>query len=237
MNTQDTIRLKVPRQQLDQSSFFNTEGSSIDNWVAQLPMANLGQTTRQLYQALSELNQVRLLPAKRMIILEKLRVPIHFVSRSLSKHYINQPIVLPEQPRKVADLAHALHSQLATGYTIVATHTAALGKRAGFSKPENLISKALHRAVTDHTLNMQRQYQLYQPVDDGVWNNLHQFYCLARQHDTLNHVIEDAEYGNCTVEQSYIRALLIGCCKPNQLRQEDFMGIFKPLTQWAGYAS
>ena len=234
MNTQDTIRLKVPRQQLDQSSFFDTEGSAIDKWVAQLPMANLGQTTRQLYQALSELNQVRLLPAKRMIILEKLRVPIHFVSRSLSKHYINQPIVLPDQPRKVADLAHALHSQLATGYTIVATHTAALGKRAGFSKPEKLISKALHRAVTDHTLNMQRQYQLYQPVDDGVWNNLHQFYCLARQHDTLNHVIKDAEYGNCTVEQSYIRALLIGCCKPNQLRQEDFMGIFKPLTQWAG---
>jgi hypothetical protein len=232
MNMQDNIRLKVPRQQLDQSSYFDTETSSVDQWVAQLPMANLGQATRQLYQALSELNQVRMLPTKRMMILEKLLPPVQVVSRSLNKRYINQPIILPEQPRKVADLANALHSQLATGYTIVATHIAALGDRASISNPEILISTALHRAITNLSVNLRRQYQIYQPINDGTWNNLHQFYRLAHQHGILNHDVEDTEHGSCSVEQSYIRALLMGCCKPNQIRQEDFIGIFKPLTQW-----
>ncbi|ARN73557.1 hypothetical protein [Oceanicoccus sagamiensis] len=233
MSSENTIRLKVPRQELEKSSFFADSGAAVDLWVANLPMANLGQSTRQLYQALAELNRVRMLPNKRFEILEKLRTSIYFVSKSLTRHYINQPIVLPEQPRKVAILAHTLHQQLATGYTIVATHTAALGKRAGFSKPESLIAQALHRAITDHTINMQRHYQLYEPINKRVWNDLHQFYALARQQHILDTAITDTEFGDSSVENCYKRALLIGCCKPNQLRQEDLLGIFKPLTEWA----
>ncbi|WP_101758922.1 hypothetical protein [Oceanicoccus sp. KOV_DT_Chl] len=233
MNSPETIRLKLPRQELERSSYFDGGDSAVDEWVGQLRMANLGQTTKQLYQALSELNHVRMLPAKRMATLEKLRSPIYFVSRALSKHYLNQPVVLPEQARKVADLAYSLQSQLATGYTLVASHTAALGKKSGISKPDNLIAQALHRAITDHTLNIQRHYQLYEPVNDGVWYKLHQFYLLAKQCQVLEHFIEDKEFTGSSVAASYIRGLLIGCCKPNQLRQEDFNGIFKPLTDWA----
>jgi cyclic-di-GMP-binding protein len=233
MTSQDTIKLRVPRQELDQSSFFDCDEKTVQAWVDALPMANLGETTRKLYRALSELNQVRVLPALRASLLDILRSPIYYVSRALTKHYLNQPIVLPIQASKVVDLAHAMHHQLAVGYTIVATHTVALGKRAGLGKSKQLIAKALHRAITDHTLNMQRHYQLYEPIDEGVWHNLHQFYCLARQHNILNQVVKDEEFDESTVEGSYVRALLIGCAKPNQLRQEDFMGIFKPLTYWA----
>ncbi len=233
MSNEQTIRLKIPRQELEKSSFFADSDSAVDLWVSRLPMANLGQSTRLLYQALAELNRVRMLPNKRFDILEKLRTPIYFVSKSLTKHYINQPIVLPEQPRKVAVLAHTLHQQLATGYTIVATHTAALGKRAGFSKPEALIAQSLHRAITDHTINMQRHFQLYEPVNQRVWGDLHQFYALAKQQNILTKQINDSEYGDSSVENCYKRALLIGCCKPNQLRQEDLLGIFKPLNEWA----
>ncbi|MEE8056856.1 MAG: hypothetical protein V3T17_03325 [Pseudomonadales bacterium] len=233
MSTQDIIKIKVPHQELESSSFFDCEGDAVAKWVAALPMANLGQTTRQLYQALAELNQVRMLPSKRMTLLEKLRAPIYYVTKGLAKHYLNQAIVLAEQPRKVAKLAHTLHLQLATGYTIVATHTAALGnKHSEQSKPTDIIATALHRAITDHCLNMQRHYQLYQPVKKGIWHHLHQFYNLASQHNILATKINDTELGTCTVEESYMRALLMGCSKPNQLRQEDFKNIFQLLTAW-----
>lgn len=234
MNESDNIKIKVPRQELDRSSFFSNEETAVDDWVASLPMANLGQATRQLYQALFELNQVHLLPSKRMMILEKLRTPIYYVSRSLSKHYLNKPIVLPEQARKVSDLCHALHTQLAVGYTLVATHTVTLGKRAGASKPEKLIAPALQRAITDYSLNMLRHYQLYEPVKAGIWHQLHQFYCLARQQNLLQNSVEDPEFGPSSVSNSYLRALLLGSCKPNQLRQEDCNELFKPLSHWAG---
>lgn len=232
MTNQEAIRLKIPRPELEQCRYFACEEKAVREWVEELPIANLGQTSRLLYLALTEFNKVRVLPVKRMAILEVLRTPVYYITRGLAKHYLNQPIVLPDQSRKVAELAHTLNQQLATGYAIVAAHTAALGKKAGQSRPETLIAHALHRAITDQTINMQRHYQLYQPIPEGVWYNLHQFYALARQHQVRDKEIEDKEFGTCTVEGSYIRALLIGCSKPNQMRQEDFTSLFKPLSHW-----
>lgn len=228
-----TVRLKVPRQELEQSSFFASEPAAAEAWVAQLPMANLGHTTREIFKALSELNRVRMPPDKRMAILEILRPPLYFASRGLSKHYLNQPITLPDQARKVADLANTLHRQLATGYTIVATHTAALGGRIGTGSPKELIAPALHRALTDHTVNLLRHYQLYEPVQEGNWNSIHQFYLLASQQGLLDQEVADPQYSTCTLRSCYIRALLLGCSKPNQLRQRDFSGMFATLSDWA----
>ena len=233
MSDHDIISLRVPRQDLDCSSFFTADAPSVNQWVADLAMTNTGQTSRKLYEALAELNRVRMPPDKRMLILEKLRTPINFISKTLSKHYLNQPLVLPQQPRKIAELAQTLHSYLATGYTLVATHTSALGKQAGSANPNQLIAQALHRVICNYSLNIQRHFQLYQPAGNDVWYKLHQFYRLAQQHNVQHQVVIDDTFGSCTVEHCYIRALMMGCSKPNQLRQEDFIGIFKPLTQWA----
>ena len=53
MGTQDTIRLKVPHQDLDRGSFFESTADSASSWVNGLPMANIGSTTRHRYQALT----------------------------------------------------------------------------------------------------------------------------------------------------------------------------------------
>lgn len=233
MTNQDAIRLTIPKQDLDQSSVFSCDEESVNSWVKSLPMANLGETTRQLYQALTELNRVRLLPSKRALILEQLRTPVYFASRALAKHYLNQPIILPSRARKIATLAHTLHLQLAIGYTIVATHTSALGKKSQIDKPERLIAQATQRAITDYSLNIIRSYQLYDPVDEKCWHNLHQLYALARQHNIDSLPMTDNEYGDLSAKTAYIRVMLIGCSRPNQLRQEDFLQIFSPLNQWA----
>lgn len=233
MAASKTVKLRVPHQDLDSSSFFDCEETAVANWISKLPRANLGQTTRALYQAVTELNRVRLLPEKRLQILELIRPSIYFVTRALEKHYLNQPIALPEQSQKVANLAHTLHQSLSSGYTIVAAHTAALGSRAGVKDPEALIAKSVHRATTDFTINILRHLELYEHVDKSIWNTLYQFYMLAAQHKVLKEKVLDQECGFCTVEQAYIRTLLLGGSRPNQLRQEHFRKILKPLTKWA----
>ncbi len=229
MDNQETIIMQVPHQDLEQCSFFQCNGSDVDQWIAALPMANLGQTTRQLYRAVEELNRVRLVPAARMMVLEKLRKTVHYVFKALSKHYLNQPIVLPKLPRKVTNLVNTLNHLFATGYKIVAAHSAALGDS------DELTSKALHRAITDLTQTIQRHYQLYEPISDGLWLSLHQYYAMAKQHGLLEMQIQDDEFGDSTVEDSFIKALLIGCSKPNQLRQEDFTNLYQALNSWAKY--
>ena len=235
MSIEDTVRLKIPRQDLEQSHHFALEESAVSDWVAKLPRANLGQTTRLLYEALTELNRVRLLPAKRLSLLDQLREACHHAANSLSKHYLNKPIVLPPQSRKVAELAHALRSQLGTGYAIAATHAAALGDRMGLQKSDAVIGPALHRAMAEYTQNLLQHFQLYQPADKGDWYALHQFYLLAKQHELLAIEITDPAYGDCSIDTAYVRAMLLGCCKPNQLRQEDFALFLEPLTEWSQY--
>jgi len=233
MTGSKTVKLRVPHQDLDRSSFFDCEETALANWISELPRANLGQTTRSLYQAVTELNRVRLLPEQRLALLDLLRPSIYFVTRALEKHYLNQPIALPEQSQKVANLAHTLHQSLASGYTIVAAHTAALGSRAGVKNPGALIAKALHRATTDYTINLLRHFELYEHIDKSIWNTLYQFYLLGEQHKVLDEKVLDQECGLSTLGQAYIRTLLLGGCRPNQLRQEHFRKILKPLTKWA----
>lgn len=229
MDKQEITILQVPQQDLEHCSFFKCNAADVDTWISSLPIANLGQTTRQLYKVLGELNRVRLVPHTRMMVLEKLRRTVHYVSKALSKHYLNQSIVLPKIPRRVADLANTLNHLFATGYKIVAVHAAALGGT------DELISNALHRAVTDLTLILQRHYQLYEPISETLWLSLHQYYIMARQHNLLSASIQDNEFGDGTVEESYIKALLLGCSKPNQLRQEDFNNLYQALNDWAKY--
>lgn len=235
MNDLETIRLKIPRQELDSSTFFGSDASTAKTWVANLPITNIGQTTRLLFQALSELNRVRMLPKHRLEILEQLRTPIYFISGALSKHYLNQSVVLAEQPQKVVELDHSLHQHLAMGYTIVATHLIALNEKSKLTNSKAPVSQALHRVITELCVNMRRHFQVYEPVNKDQWHSLHQFYCLAKQQNVLDQRVEDLEFGNCSVEDSYIRALLLGTCKPNQLRQDDLQNIFKPLAKWASH--
>ena len=92
------------------------------NTAVKLPAigAPAGQSTRALYTAITELNHVRLTPGRRLELLERLRPAIEFVASGLRRHYLGQPVPLPEQAKKVAQLAHELFSQLATGYALVA---------------------------------------------------------------------------------------------------------------------
>lgn len=231
------IKLRIPHQDLDGPSLFAADESALGDWIAALPKANTGQSTRLLFQAISELNRTRLLPGKRLALLELLRPPIYLASRGLGKHYLSQPIVLPEQAAKVAKLAHTLHQQLADGYAIVAAHTAALGTRAGIARPTDVIAAALQRAITEHSLNVIRHYQLYEPVNDDTWHTLNQMLLLAQQQKAHKKEVADNEYGDISVEAAYLRIALIHCAKPNQLRQEDLMEIFQPMNRWTALTS
>jgi hypothetical protein len=232
MTQQDQIRLKVPKQTLERCQFFELNSQSINQWIDELPKANLGQTAKQLYQAIKELNLVKMPPAQRQQLLETLRKPIYYVSRSLARHYLNQPLVLPERPRLIAELAETLHRELAVGHTIVTAHTAALKQTGQLKDADQLLSLSIHRAISDHSMNLVRFCQLYQPAPEGFWQHLHQFYLLAARERLLDSTITDTEIGSCTLIDSYKRALLLGCCRPNQMLQSHFGEILQLFTPW-----
>ena len=231
------IKLRVPHQDLDAPSAFDANEQALAGWINALPKANIGQTTRLLYQAIAELNRTRLLPEKRLTLLEMLRPHLHLVCRSLSKHFLNQPIVIPEQAARVAKLAHTLNQQLAEGYNIVSAQVAAMGLRTGARHPDDTVALALQRAITEYSLINVRHFQLYEQEGEPEWRTLNQLLKLAIQKRVLRKPVADSEYGEVSVEAAYLRAALIHCAKPNQLRQEDIMAMFRPLAHWTSLCS
>ncbi len=224
------LRAPVPTQ--SSLSFCDGTPKDLKRWISTLPKANLGEMARQLYQGLGELNQLLTPSDNRLQLLELLRPEVFFVCRHLERHFLNQSVVLEERPRKVANLCQALQNHLAIGYKQIIARVAPKLSR----DRTTLLTTALQRAL--HCLNgpLIRANQLYCPVQDGLWLELHQIYQIARQNQLHNIPVADKEAHHTrtlTVEQTYVVALLMGCSRCNQMRQHNIGKLADALDAWS----
>ncbi|WP_440811915.1 molecular chaperone [Pseudomonas syringae] len=226
------LLLRAPTPTQSSLTFCEATPRDLKRWISRLPKANLGEMARQLYQGLTELNQLVTPSDNRLQLLELLRPEVYFVCKHLERHFLNQAIVLDERPRKVANLCQALQNHLATGYKQIIQQVA-----ARYSKDQSgLLGTALQRAL--HGLNgpLIRANQLYCPVQEGLWLEIHQLYQIAR-HYGLHYAMIDEPLAHHTkalsVEQTYVIALLMGCSRCNQMRQLNIGKLADALEAWS----
>jgi hypothetical protein len=158
--------LKVPEQKTASLSFCDTTPKAFRTWIEQLPMANIGEVSRQLYHAIIEINQLFLPPQQRMQFLEIVRDKIHFVCNELSRHFLGLAIALPEKQRKIANLTQALQLHLAGGYKLCLLEFLDSGSIDKNRKP---IATAIHRAISELAATVVRAHQLYCPSPPQSW--------------------------------------------------------------------
>ena len=217
-------------------SAFSLTAEHAGHWVSELPMGNSAEVAQQLRVALDDFNRVDMAPDLRFQIIEALRPTIHIALSTLSKYYLNQPIVLPEEPRKAVLLAQSLYDLMATAYTITAIQTIQRKDSITSANPAKLVCESVHRAVTTSSLKLLLTYQLYQPIEPNAWLEVHKLYLLAERQKLISQLVSDDIVGDCNIKTAYLRILLLGCCKSNQLRQRDLAGVFKGLKDWVQHA-
>lgn len=225
--------LNVPEQKIASLSFTDASPKAFRNWVEHLPMANLGELSRQLYHAIIELNQLFVAPAQRLQLLELIRPSIRFVCSELSRHYLGMAISLPEKQRKIANLSQALQLHLASGYKLCILEF--LDSGSADKHKRNLVA-CCHRAITELGATLLRASQLYGPSPQGSWREIHQLYVFA-----LNHGLHDVQVpddtqrhrSGSTVAQVYVQCLLFGAARTNQLRQSEMEQAYHLFEIWA----
>lgn len=227
------IKLKIPEQDLQYLTIGSDQPRRLQTWVDELPLMNMGETSRQLYQFIQELNRLQLPFAQRFALLEIVRPVILHVCRSLGKHYLNQSLVLPDKGRRVASLAQALQSHLASGYKLVAVQgISRVKERDG----RRTVAAALHRAISALSDSLVRSCQLYFPVARHLWIELHQLFLLSEMHQLDSQEVKDSDFSvieSSTVKDAYVRALLLATAKPNQLRQQEIALVYRATEAWS----
>ena len=224
------LRAPVPKQL--RLTFCEATPRDLKRWIANLPKASIGETARQLYQGLSELNQLLTPSDNRLQMLELLRPEVYYVCKHLERHFLHQSIVLDERSRKIANLCQALQNHLAIGYKQIVVRVT-----PRFSKDRApLLTQALQRAI--HCLNgpLIRATELYCPVPEGLWLELHQLYRIACRHQLQHLSLRDelaSQTQTLSIEQTYVVALLLGASRCNQLRQNQIARVAEVLEPWS----
>mgnify|MGYP001825028373 FL=1 len=237
MVSNSPIKLKIPPQDLQQFAHFPLEEMAAKDWARSLPVANTQSVAAQLRRVLGDMNRAALSPEKRFAILEILLPKLEVASSNLSRRYLNQPLVMPEEPRQMAEIAGSLYSLTATAYTIVAVEAIQGQESIRDVNPARLTCQAIRRAMVCSGLRFLQAFQLYRPVHLHDWLTLHQLYALAEAQGLEALPVKDGDASAETIQGAYLQALVLSCCKPNQLRQSDLAAIYRGLQEWSSLAS
>lgn len=228
-------QLNVPIQDLAQLSFCDgSRESSVKAWVRSLPLTQVQFVSGLLYQALPDVGRYQTTPANRIQILEILRSPTLQSIEGLTQNFLNQPLILPDPAVKTATIAQALQKHMINGYLV------AIRDLCNQPTPNTeLLELAIHRAITGLSLLLLRYYQLYVPISGQLWTELHSLYQIALHLGITEGMIVDdyPHLHNCrTITLTYMRALLLACSRPNQLRQDEISSTFEALNNLSALA-
>ena len=226
------LDIDIPARSKPGKRSFNIRPKKVEQWLNDLPRANLGETARLLYDALLDTNQTIYSHQDRLRFLESLRDPVQYVTDSLKKHFIGASYPLPIKNQKIAAATREIQAAMATGYKIALND---LIENSFLFTDKKLLATLLHRAITYCGRTLLTSYQIYAPCAPKVWLELHKLYSLAESRKVENQAI--ADYQRTYVERSsinaeYSRILLLALTSPYKLRQGEASKIYTTLERW-----
>ncbi len=232
MSNNTPSKLRVPQQDLAACTVFQANAEAAQAWAQSLPVANTQLVVLELRNAISELNRVKMTPDVRFSIMEVLYPGLHVALSTMSKRFLNQPLVMPEEPRQMSELADDLYSLASMAYTLVAVHTLKGPDSITLVNPARLLCESIQRALNFAGRKILQTYQLHQPIQKRCWLELHQLYATAERQQLTGLLVKDEVGGDKTIATTYLQSLMLGCCKPNQLRQGDLTAVYRGMQEW-----
>jgi hypothetical protein len=227
------IGLRIPDQLPPSGTPIFLSDKEMAAWVAQLPIANVGETSKQVFKALREFNRTVVPSKRRLLSLEYFRQPLRDISANLSKHYLSSGFPLSDKSYKIAVLSRELHSGMATAFKSAIIDL--LMESQG--KPERRpLAQAIHLCMGYLSRVILQSVLVYDPYPKRIWRELHVLHRLATRYGVetikLDNPIEISETP-ATIDEAYRRCILFSLASPYKMRQKENLLIFDTLLRWS----
>lgn len=213
---------------------FDLRPRKVDEWLDSLPRANVGETARQVFEALVEINRCEYSYQHRVHFLEALRETAYYVTDSMKRHYVGISAPLPPRNEKIAGASREIHHAMAVGYMIAIED---LLQSSLFFSDHKLLATLIQRAISALGMVLLTAYQTYQQYPSNIWSQLHKLYSAAEQRKLLQLSLSDelhAYSAKTTINADYIRLLLLALTSPYRLRHGEVGKVYDVLARWVG---
>ena len=228
---------RTPARKKPTPNSFDTRPTEVQSWVAGLPLANLGESSRLLFGALVETNALDIPAEQRLRLLEAFDAPTRALCDGMKAHFVGKAFPLPERARQIVQLSQALMTQMAAGYRIVAEDSS---DKRGLLGDHKQPAVASHRALSYLGEALLRAYQVYAPYPAGIWQQVHSLYQQAEAKGFAGTIVKgpgDESGHGTSIEDAYKRILLLALACPYRLRQGEVEQIYAWLREWSRHAS
>lgn len=231
MEIQNTLGFKLPERTSAPAGSMLLNPKEVASWVGALPMANVGETSRQVFKTIVEFNRLDIPNLNRIKAAELFRRPISYISENLHKHYYDVPFPLSAKNRKIAVLNRELYTELALSYKIFIENMIS-GSSGKFDR--KLLIIAIHRVIRYLSMVFYHSTIVYDPVPQTVWKEMHLLYAYAEQNKIHTLPIKDGkdEASISTIEGLYKQVLLFSICVPYRMRQREIAYLHESLEAW-----
>lgn len=226
----------LPQRSKPNKNSFNYRASPAQRWIAELPVGNIGETAKQLYQAIHEVNRLDIAWKDRLNFLEMVRESVAYVQDTMVRHLSNLSFPLPAKTQRIASLIQTLHSEMALGYKITIQDEAV---QANFlTRDKAALRTTIHRAIKYLSQAIITSYRIYAPHPQGSWLDLHQLYHYAHDKGLHQDPVKDSLYPvmpESSIAKVYKQILLLALASPYALRQGEVEKVYHVLVRWTGH--
>ena len=229
-----SLGLHVPELSKADKDAFDLRPRKVDEWLDSLPRANVGETARQVFETLVDVNRCQYPYQHRIHFLEALRETALYVTDSMKRHFVGVNAPLPAKSEKIAAATREIHNAMAIGYMIAIED---LLSSSLFFSDQKLLATLIQRAISALGMVLVSSFQTYHPYPPGIWSEIHKLYAAAEQRKLLQISLSDNQHSyssKTTINADYIRLLLLALTSPYRLRHGEVGKVYDVLARWVG---
>lgn len=225
------LNFNIPEQfHSPENTGFRTDSAAINNWLNDLPLANLDISAEEFLQKQRTFNITSMSVEDRVKILGLLQPRVDDITEALRNKYITARLPLTTRYLRLLALSLNVNNEAMIGYRIIA-HM--IGRKE--SIPDNAHEMLMHSLIMCmHHLSqiLVCNYSVYFPMPPYLWNAIHQIYYFSEQRGAQDTslFLPDSDKPT-TIALEYKRMILLALSNPYHLMQDEVIQVYEDLEE------